>query len=257
MHYHEHWIDQAITLAAKAETEQELLHRLHEAGVSDHDRDVFEHTLRLMHRARHALRSPWAAGNCLDDNTLAEFVDGVLAREERLLAEQHLACCNACLHNAAHLAELAAELAPTQPMLQVVLGVARRGLELLQRPLEGFMEQTLQPAMVLGAETQTPAARGWTLSAEGVDAEFLAVADDDAIAVTVQVNREGAPISKSRITLRSEEILMESCPMPATGRLTFYQLSPGRYSIEITPEGGRPVEFALQLKPIDENETEA
>ena len=257
MHYHEHWIDRAIDLAAQAETEQELLQRLREAGVSAQEQTLFEHTLRLMHRARHALRDQKGPDACLDDNQLAEFVDGVLSRAERSAAEQHLACCHACLHNAAHLAELAAELAPAPPMLQVVLGVARRGLELLQRPLEGFMEQTLQPVMVLGGETEAPAARGWTLTAEGVDAEFLAVAEDDAIAVTVQVNREGEPIRRSRISLRSDDLMMESCPMPPTGRLTFYQLSPGRYTIEITPEGGRPVEFALQLTPLEETGPDA
>lgn len=252
MQYHEHWIDRAITLAAQAENEQALLAGLAAAGMSGEERSLFESTLRQMYRVRHELRSHKVPGACLDDNTLAEFVDGVLTKVERESAEQHLACCHACLHNAAHLAELAAELAPARPMLQVVLGVARRGLELLQRPLEGFAEQSLQPVMVLGGETEARAARGWTLSAEGMDADFLAVADEDAIAVSVQLHRAGEPVKQSRVTLRCDEVMLESSPVPASGALTFYQLSPGRYTLEITPQEGRPVEFALQLTPIEE-----
>jgi len=187
---------------------------------------------------------------CLDENTLAEFVDGVLTANEVVAVERALAQCGNCLRNAVALAQITHELTPAAPWKEVVLNIARRGLRIAAAPLEGFSELALQPVASLSAATETTRARCWSLDDNGVVATFTVTLEEGGmIAMAMTFERDGHAVRGGRIALRAEDLLVEVRPL---GRLeeqhTFWHIEPGQYLVEIILPDTTEARFPITIE---------
>ncbi len=185
--------------------------------------------------------------SCVDDNTLAEFVDGVLEETELAVVEQRLAHCGACLRNAVFLAQLAHELAPATPWKEVVLGIARRGLRFVTAPLDGFAELTLQPVPALA--TATASARRWTMEDNGVSATFTVTLEEGGmVAMTMGFEHANQVLRAGRVALHADDILVEMQPIGSSWEHhTFWHIEPGRYLIEVTLPNHTEARFPVTI----------
>lgn len=189
------------------------------------------------------------AAGCLDDNLLAEFVDGALPPEERDAVEHRLAHCAGCLRKAVALAELAHELLPAPGLAEVVVGMARRGLRMLSYPGSDFTLHALRPVPVLSALEETALAQRWSVTHGGITATFTLIAEEEGMAtLELALERDGAPITHGHIALRQDDHLLESLPLPAEGGVVFRNLSPARYLLEWEDFEGDHARFALDLR---------
>ena len=188
---------------------------------------------------------------CLNDNTLAEFVDGVLPTHEAVEAERHLAACGACLHDAVELAQLCSEVAPEARWPEVVIGMAQRGLRLLSQPFQGFAEHALQPVPVMGAEVDSPAAKCWSATDGEITAYYTMVMQGErAVSLSVRFSRDGDALENGRLALRMEEALIEAHPLAGSGEHTFWQLTPGRYTVELEAGDALAARFSIVLEDV-------
>jgi hypothetical protein len=189
---------------------------------------------------------------CLDENTLAEFVDGVLPVHQATEAERHLAVCGACLHDAVELAHLCSEIAPEARWPEVVIGMAQRGLRLLSQPFQGFTEHALQPVPVMGPEGDAPAAKSWSATDGGVTAHYTMVMQDErTVSLAVRFSREADALSNARLALRMEECLIEAQPLAESGEHNFWQLTPGRDTVELESGDALAARFSIVIEDIE------
>lgn len=211
----------------------------------------FSGTLEFVRRVR-MLRGAGittaAQDTCLDDNAIAEFVDGVLAREERTLAERHLAACDRCLKQAVALRLLTEELTPRASVREFVLQWARKGLELVKRPAEGFQLAPLAPAAVLGTDTAL-APCCWTQQVDDIEVEFAAVSRPDGrMDLSLRAMRHGAPLTDALIILHSYDGMLQAQQLSKSGDLLLDALEADFFALEIRPREGNPVEFHVALR---------
>lgn len=243
------WIELAVALAALPGHEAPA--RLTKAGLHPHQHEDF---LRLVAsisalQGRLACAGCRQGSACLDDNTLAEFVDGVLPPGALPMVERQLAQCGGCLHKALELARLTSELAPRPAWPEVVVACARRGLRILAKPAEGFQPLALQSLPLMGQDTDASTAQRWTQAQGEIEGVFtLSVDDSGGITAHVGFTREGKPVSGGRVALRMDDLLLESLALPESGEHTFWGLTPGRYLIELESVGLPPASFALDLR---------
>ena len=243
------WIELAVALAALPGHEAPA--RLTKAGIHP---DQHEDFLRLV-ASISALQGHLACAecqqgvSCVDDNTLAEFVDGVLPTEALPMVERQLAQCGGCLHKALELARLTSELAPRPAWPEVVVAFARRGLRILAMPAEGFQPLALRSLSLMGPDTDASTAQRWTQVHGEIEGVFtLSVDDGGSITAQVGFSRQGKPLSGGRVALRMDDLLLESLALPESGEHTFWGLTPGRYLIELEAAGLAPASFALDLR---------
>lgn len=188
--------------------------------------------------------------SCLDDNTLAEFVDGVLQREALHAVERQLAVCGGCLRKAVDLADLTRELAPAPHWTGVVLGLAERGLRVLSKPLESIRFEALVPVAALAGATAAPQAQRWMVAHGSINATFTMTAESNGcVSLHARFERDGRPLSPARLGLRLDDLLLEAHPLPDSGEATLWHLAPGRYQVEIE-SAGEAAFFALELQQI-------
>lgn len=242
------WMELAVALSALPGHAAPV--RLAEAGIHPHQHEDF---LRLV-ASINALQGHLACADCqqgvacLDDNTLAEFVDGVLPPEAVPTVERQLAQCGACLHKALELARITHELAPRRVWPEVVVAFARRGLRILAKPAEGFQPLALQPLALMGPDLDAAAQR-WTQTHGEIEGVFtLSVDASGSVTAQVGFSCEGKPVSGGRVALRMDDLLLESLALPESGEHTFWGLTPGRYLIELEATGLAPASFALDLR---------
>lgn len=173
---------------------------------------------------------------CVDENTLAEFVDGVLEAEEQSAVERQLAVCGSCLNNALTLAQLAHELVPGASLKEVVLGIARRGLHFVTAPLEGFSELALEAVPSLSTATTGSAARRWRVEENGIVATFTVTLEDgDLVAMSVGFEKDGQALRSGQVALRAEDLLLEVQPIGKQWEHhSFWHVEPGRYLVTVT-----------------------
>lgn len=202
------------------------------------------------HFARMRAASGKPAGHvCLDENCLAEFVDGVLPASDLPAVERALAECPSCLKSALALAELTRELVPATPWTEVVLGIAKKGLRILQAPFEGFTEIGLQPVAVLRGPAPEAQSRRWELTQHGITATFTATLEEDGLTgITATFRRGDAPFAQGRVALRLDDALLEAQPLAGAEGCVFWHLEPGHYTLEIADITGEAAAFRFHIE---------
>jgi hypothetical protein len=246
-----HRFELALSLATQpGEAGEDVLLQ---AGIPVQRHEAFREAVQILRTLREAAgcaecRDP---EGCMDDNLLAEFVDGVLSREELEAVERQLAHCAACLRKAVALAELAHELLPAPTLAEVVVGIARRGLRVLAYPGSDFALHPLRPVPVLDAIGETTLAQRWSMAQGGIHATFTLVAEDGGTAtLELALERDGKPLEHGQVALRQEGLLLEALPLPAEGGISFQSLAPARYTLEWEDFEHEHARFVLDLREI-------
>lgn len=199
-----------------------------------------------LRRANGHLDMGGARGVCLDDNGLAEFVDGAMPWEDRVAAESHLATCGLCVRKVADLHTLVAAAQPAGTAPQLALAWLRDGLKVVVAAVETFTAVPLVAVPVLDG-TVSPKVLSWALeSAFG------------PIRVTVQHDRGGKATlrlefeaysdsgARCRVHLKSGGALLESRTLDAMNVVEFSELDTEDYEVEIDTAGEKLV-FVFSL----------
>ncbi|MBI1321009.1 MAG: hypothetical protein GC168_18955 [Candidatus Hydrogenedens sp.] len=224
---------------------------LERAGIPAAERVSFLRGARLFSALRDEAQCASCSDSsaCLDENQLAEFVEGVLTAEEAPVVERQLAHCGSCLRKAVELAELTHELNPPETFSSVVVGIVRRGLRVLSHAGEGFSARALQPAEVLSAACDSPAAQGWTVVHGDTAAHFtMTLEPQGTVALHIRFSVTQGPGLVGRVALVHEYLLLESQALSADGEHTFWNLEPGRYVIELDMPSQRTLSFMVEVR---------
>jgi hypothetical protein len=160
----------------------------------------------------------------IDDNLLAEYVDGQLDQADRERVEAMLARDPESLRDGMELAALAREVVDQHPsVIEYVIGVAAKGLKMLIHPETGFTFETPEPVPVLGGgpaiptrefSTFTPKSQGetqpreqssftWIQFASNLRMTLTAThAEQERVDLTLRVNDTAGPLRGGRLTVR-------------------------------------------------------
>lgn len=197
----------------------------------------FDEYLRTISEARAAfdeMTGPAeAAPTPMDDNTLAEYLDGVLSDAEREQVEAQLVGEPGALQQLIGLAELLEPGEDESSTVTFVIELAKKGLRLLSHPAEGFELIPLQPAAVLGPE-KTQRVQTWTQRLGPVHVHCtLQATKDDLLGLTIKLISPARPPKGSRISLLADGKLVQSDVVPDSGELTLRNLEPATYDLDI------------------------
>ena len=234
---------------------QRLDHVLHCAQC----RQLLNHNVELLEQLKTALNQEPAANtpaDCLDDNTLSEFLDNTLDAQARQRAEAHLAQCHECLRQLLDLYDIRSETTPAdvdEPdhPFQVVIGLLADGLlRLLNSPAEGFTLLQNEPVPVLGTpkkpgqQHDAPAIR-WIQLAGGMKINVTSVHRSPG-AMDVQIQLE-PPLSHAQLTVRRENSIIFSEPFSTAGLARVSRLRAGTYHCAIEEGVELRAVFLLQI----------
>lgn len=221
-------------------------------------RNVFENYVRTVERLKTSLCARGAAvrrtGGCLDDNTLAAFVDRALSADARQQVENHLARCGFCAGQVVELAELTDDFAGEKRSgFRCVLGLAKRGLRLLQHPANGFRNLSVQPVPSLGPESAGVfvEACAWRQRAGNVSLQFTAVRLGNG-EVNLSVRAEHGFEEDAVLNMRRGGGMLHSDRLPAGGSVTIRGLEAGDYELAVSCASGETAQFELGIQRLDE-----
>lgn len=213
------------------------------ASIRDHAKDctacntlltTFLKTIRAVRNAVYSEVPPAASGACLDSNRLSAYHDDGLSAGDRAQAERHMAQCDHCLRELIELAELVREAEPGFTPLDYVIGLAKKGIQLLRVPTEGFNELPLAAAATLEAPEQASERVSWTQEAANVLLTFgVTRADKDHIDLHLQLPTDFVATQVPRLVLRANYARLESLPVPKNGQVSLHHLAPARYIVEL------------------------
>ncbi len=223
-------------------------------------RRQLDQQVELLRQLRVTLQQPPTGnqGECLDDNTLSEFLENKLDAPDRQLAEAHLARCHDCYRQLLDLYDLSAataagEMPEEAGPFQVVVGILANGLlRLLNSPAEGFALDHGEPVPVLGpakkpGEEGAPALR-WIQLAGGIKISVTVVSRAlDSMDVQVQLDRA---VATAQLTMRDKVGIIFSQPFTATGTVSVRKLRPGTYDCAIELSPGKTFQYRLQVVQV-------
>lgn len=219
----------------------------------DHARDCGPcgKTLDLYASLRRANRGSGAhTDGCLDENALAEFVDGAMPWEERVTAESHLAACGKCAHNLAELHTLLVALRPAQTAPQLVLAWVRDGLNVISAAMDTFTARPLAAVPVLD-RAQLPKVLSWSLESGSGPVQITVQHDAGGTAtLRLVLAPETAAAGRCRVHLKRAGSLLESRTVDPSAAVEFPELVPADYQVEMVAAGSRTA-FQFTLTPED------
>jgi len=240
-------MDAALSAAAGTITSGDVRRAIEHAAVCD----ACGEALALFSGLRRAAKHPTvdgARGPCLDDNGLAEYVDGVMSWEDRVTAEAHLATCGHCVRSVADLHTLLAAAQPAQTAPQLALAWLRDGLKVVRAAVETFTAVPLAAVPVLDGSL-CPKVLSWDLDSAAGPIR-VTVQHDRGEKATLRLVLEGAPEPgrRCRVHLKSGGALLESRTLESTGAVEFSELDTEDYEVEIDAAGGKTT-FLFSLAP--------
>lgn len=218
--------------------------------------------LRLSRRHFDSTTPP--TGQCLDDNRLAEYLDGRLSSEARTQTELHLAACSHCLRELVEFSEIetlatTSEQVEAEPnavqgaaaAVRYVLAIKQGVMEWLEHPQIGFT--LLRPALdaVLGSQlhTITQGSCGWTQESQGRRVRFVATcSQDDLITLAVTLHEHPTP-HQVRFDLFGHGRLIQSEAFSASGDILIQRLPVGEYRGMVVYSPDEQVAFTLVFEP--------
>ena len=239
------------------------------AETAPETKALLEEYLGVIRATQGVMSAPRDASPTVDDNLLAEYVDGVMEPSERERVEGLLARDPEALRAGMALNELRRIVADQPPsVLEYVIGVAAKGLRMLSHPETGFALETPVPVPTLGGgpaiptrefSTFTPNSeseaqvRGqssftWIQFASNLRMTLTAThAEQERVDLTLRVNDTAGPLRGGRLTVRCNANLVQSELLPVDGTVSLRGLEIAAYDFEIVPPGGPPVRFAVRL----------
>ena len=211
-----------------------LLERIQASPGARAKFDDYLRTISEAHAAFNELTGPAEAIlSPIDDNTLAEYLDGVLSDAEREQVEARLVSEPGALQQLVGLAELLEPGEDERSAVTFVIEVAKKGLRLLSHPAEGFEPIPLQPAAVLGPE-KTQRIQTWTQRLGPVHVHCtLQATKDDLLGLTIKLISPDPPPSGTRVSLLADGKLVQSDVVPESGEVTLRNLEPAVYDLDI------------------------
>lgn len=234
---HEKVIDLAFAFANSEDLPAEDRRLLDQMQAGSRSRDELDQYARIISEAREALDasrlSPGEEPEPIDDNTLAEYLDGALSAEEKESVEARLVNEPGALRQLIGLADLLPEDDERGHAIAYVFEMLGRALRMLSHPGEGFELMPLQPAAVLGPETES-SVQVWTQDLGPIRIQCtLQCTADKRLGLTVKLVSPDAPPQGMRISLRMEGKLLQSDVVPSSGEVTLHDLGPATYELEI------------------------
>lgn len=184
---------------------------------------------------------------CLDENAMAEYYDNVLSKHAREAATRHLAHCQHCVSK---LAALETYLSKAEPSAwSYVFKRAKKGLDMLLHPEEGFRFVTLKPAMVLAANTAEQTMHSWVQRINECSVRFdLQQVDDETFSVQITVMPDSGRLDRARLIVRVDENIVQAQPFSERGMIRLDDLTAQRYAIEIMTRNGVLGPFDLTIE---------
>ena len=221
------------------------------------DEQVFQayvETARLLSDQAHARDTQDRTADCLDDNDLSALAEGVLSGGAYDNACSHLAACAYCRKELIQLHRLLQQVEPLFPnVLEFVIHIVHKGVELLKSPAIGYSAVQLAPVPVLGpGEAVMPAgavsACAWKQEAAPFSLDFSAIhIDTEHLDLCLRVTRDDAPISGTCLMLYKDGRLLQSETIPPGGRLKLHNLHCGSYNLELCAPSEGPLRFSIKL----------
>ncbi len=247
----ERLVELAFTKAngeALSPEDQVLLARIE---ASESHRAAFHDYLQTIGKLRGAFKeqadAAGAAAEPLDENTLAEYFDGMLSEKERDRVETRLVKDPHALRQLMDLADLA-EALPKASAIKYIIRMAKEGLEWLAHPKQGFELLELRPAQVLG-KTPASAVQTWTQQLGPVRMQCrIQSSKEGRLVLSLKLVSPSPPPKGSRLAVKTRGIIIQSEPLPETGEITLRNLEPDTYDVEIVlpSDEARTMTFDLQ-----------
>lgn len=192
---------------------------------------------------------------CLNDNLLAEYVDHALNAEDQRSVELHLASCLACIRDLLALHELVESTDSQTSVLTFVVGLAKKGLEVLSHPPEGFTPLQASPVPVLDGKSAGTLHKStaWTQRAGDYAFQFRVNQEEGARASVLVGLESGDGVSADglRLTLRYDGSIVQSEALAADKATTLAGLHLKDYTLSVTLPGGESLPFNLSLRDLD------
>ncbi len=187
-----------------------------------------------------------ARGTCLDDNGVAEFVDGVMSWEDRVTAESHLATCGLCVRKIADLHTLIEAAQPARTAPELALAWLRDGLKVVGAAVETFTAIPLAAVPVLDGAV-SPKVLSWDMESASGPIRVTVQHDRGAKASLRLVFESGTENGgRCRVHLKCGGALLESRTLEAAGTVEFSELETEDYEVEVDAAGEKMVfEFSL------------
>jgi len=190
-------------------------------------------------------------GACLEDERIAAYFDGALEGGNREACEAHFVTCNGCFGRLLDLSEAMRHavqegVAP----LQYVLRLAKRGMELVLHPDEGFAWVDRETVAVMGpGDRDEQRSWSWTQASGDFLIAFSATQlDESHVDLSLCVEHKPFPVEGVRLFLKSGDRLLQSELLSAQGTIELRQLECGSYELElVSPQGeALPLHFDIQ-----------
>lgn len=230
-------VELAFDVANSKKLSEEDTRLLERIQASPRARAKFEEYLRTISEARTAFDGLTGPADSvltpIDDNTLAEYLDGVLSDAERAQVEARLVSEPGALQQLIGLAELSELGEDESSAVTFVIELAKKGLRLLSHPAEGFEFIPLQPAAVLGPE-KPQRIQSWTQHLGPIHVHCtLQATKDDMLGLTIKlISPVPLPIG-TRVSLLADGKLVQSDIVPESGQVTLRNLEPVTYDLDI------------------------
>ena len=175
------------------------------------------------------------SGHCLDENALAEYFDGVMAWDERVEAEAHMAGCPRCLHQLSDLHTLMAAAESPRSLPQLALAWLRDGFKVIGAATESFTSVPLQAVPVLDGAPETRV-MAWDLESAAGPLRVTVQHDRDTRA-TLRLSFSEMPTHRCRVHLRSAGQLLESRTLGIGVAVEFAEIDVADYEVEVEAAG--------------------
>lgn len=250
-------IETAIEIAEGSPVSERAVAVVDRCNKNPDEKELLESYIKtagLLSELTHARDGKIPKPECLDDNDLADFVDNALDTRDLGRIEHHLAHCAYCRGELITLHRTLRIVQKSVPdIVEFVLRVARKGVELLRFPPVGFSSVQLSPAPVLGVpenenQEKLPAACAWKQVIEPFEVDFSAVhVDDDHVDLRLSILLHASPGQGTYLTLYKDGRLIQSEQVSADGRINLHNLQCGRYDAELSNSAGASTRFQIKL----------
>jgi hypothetical protein len=195
---------------------------------------------------RESLVDVVATSPCPEENTIAEYFDGVLSGADHDRVEEHMAACGSCVRQLCELHSLLLESSRPAPLRRIALEWLQEGLRVIEASTEAFRPIALAPAPVLKGN-DIPSSFSWEAEQEGYTLRITVQrSSGEHLTLHLFLKHGEAPESGRRIFVRCDGELIESRRTKEDGTMVLFGLAVANYDVEIDIPGG-PLTFSIEF----------